>query len=159
MLRRVALAVLAAQLLVLPAVPSPAAAEETVTDRASVIDGQTIRLRDVAVVLWGVIGPKPGERGAAEAALGLYKLVDSRIVTCHLTGIVLDEGRRQLGKCESVGLDLGAVLVSQGYARDCPSQSGGRYRIQEERARATPKLPAGWEPPAHCRAAAAHRKP
>ena len=109
-----------------------AAREITITDRASVIDAQTIVLRQVAIKIWGIVAPVRQEAGAMRSLIGAWELFQDHIVTCHLPE---NWGKGQpIGKCEAAGLDLGAVLVSSGFAKDCPAISGGHYRQHETKA-------------------------
>ncbi|MBV8168200.1 MAG: hypothetical protein JO021_15495 [Alphaproteobacteria bacterium] len=128
------------------------ASEQTVTARAQVVDGSTLKLDGQAIRLWGIASPEPSRPEGMRATIGLFRLVDGRIVSCHLTG---DRDHRSAtwGKCEAAGMDVGALMVDGGYARDCTAQSNARYRIQEQRARAngsdltsTFALPQGCEP-------------
>ena len=109
------------------------AAEQTVTARAQVLDGGTLKLDGHAIRIWGIAVPAPSKPEGMRATVGLFRLIDGRIVSCHLT----DERDHQavLGKCEAAGMDVGALMVDGGFARDCTAQSNARYRIQEQRAR------------------------
>jgi endonuclease YncB( thermonuclease family) len=142
MLRRV--------LVVLILLASPCfASEQTITDHAEILDGQTIRLRQVVIKLWGIAAPVADEPGASMAAIALYRLYDRNIVTCHMPS---NWGAgAAIGKCEAAGFDLGAVLVSNGFALDCPAVSGGHYRVHEQKARARGTIfLTGYELPTHC---------
>jgi hypothetical protein len=109
--------------------------EQTVTARAQVVDGSTLKLDGHAIRLWGIAVPAPSRPEGMRATIGLFRLVDGRIVSCHLND-ARDQRAAFWGKCEAAGLDLSALMVDGGYARDCPAQSNARYRIQEQRARA-----------------------
>jgi micrococcal nuclease len=107
--------------------------DETITARAQVLDGATLKLDGWAIRLWGIAVPAPNRPDGLRSTIGLFRLIDGRIVSCHL-----NNGRDQsayLGKCEAGGWDISALMVDGGYARDCPAQSNARYRIQEQRAR------------------------
>ncbi len=126
------------------------AGEQTITDHAEILDGQTIRLRQVVIKLWGISAPVADEPGASMAAIALYRMYDRNIVTCHMPSNW--GGGAAIGKCEAAGYDLGAVLVSGGFALDCPAVSGGHYRIHEQKARAKGAVfLTGYELPTHCR--------
>lgn len=62
------------------------------------------------------------------------RLVDGMRLTCELDG-TLARGR-PVGICYLNGEDIGALQVRQGFARDCPRYSGGRYKADESAARA-----------------------
>ena len=110
------------------------ASEQTVTARAQVVDGNTLKLDGRAIALWGIAVPAPSRPEGMRATIGLFRLVDGRIVSCHLND-ERDHRAAFWGKCEAAGLDVSALMVDGGYARDCPAQSNARYRIQEQRAR------------------------
>jgi len=112
-----------------------AAAEpgETVTARAQVLDGATLKLQGYAIRIWGIAVPAPSRADGMRSTIGLFRLIDGRIVSCHLDN--QRDGSAYLGKCEAGGLDIGALMVDGGYARDCPAVTNARYRIQEQRAR------------------------
>jgi len=119
---------------ILAAAGTASAGEETVTARAQVVDGSTLKLDGHAIRLWGIAVPAPSRPEGMRATIGLFRLVDGRIVSCHLSD-ERDHRAAFWGKCEAAGLDLSALMVDGGYARDCPAQSNARYRIQEQRAR------------------------
>jgi endonuclease YncB( thermonuclease family) len=130
---------------------------ETVTARAQVIDGATLRLEGRAIRLWGIAVPAPTRADGMHSTIGLFRLVDGRIVTCHIN----DERDQSAfwGKCEAAGLDVSALMVDGGYARDCPAQSNARYRIQEQRARDKgSELTTSFSLPGQCERKAAARK-
>jgi len=112
-----------------------AAAQETVTARAQVVNGDTLRLDGHAIRLWGIAVPEPNRPDGLRATIGLFRLIDGRIVSCHLND-GRDPHALYWGKCEAGGLDIGALMVDGGFARDCTAQSNARYHIQEQRAHA-----------------------
>jgi micrococcal nuclease len=119
---------------VLLAAGAASAGEQTVTARAQVVDGSTLKLDGHAIRLWGIAVPAPNQPAGVHATIGLFRLVDGRIVSCHLND-ERDQRAAYWGKCEAAGLDVSALMVDGGYARDCSAQSNARYRIQEQRAR------------------------
>jgi endonuclease YncB( thermonuclease family) len=131
------------------------AAEETVTARAAVVDGGTLRLDGHAIRIWGIAVPPANKPEGMRATIELFKLIDGRIVSCHMEG----GGSPRIGKCEAGGLDVGALMVDNGHARDCVAQTGARYRIQEQRARSRgSQIGDTLELPAHCRGGTPGRK-
>lgn len=136
-----------------------AAAEpaETITARAQVLDGGTLKLDGFAIRLWGIAVPAPSRPDGMRSTIGLFRLIDGRIVSCHL-----NNGRDQstyLGKCEAGGWDISALMVDGGYARDCPAMSSARYHIQEQRARANGSdLTTTFALPSHCETRSGARK-
>jgi len=109
---------------------------ETVTGFARVLDATTLVIEGQAFRLKWVVAPKLADEGGGAAAAGLMRIVSDRIVTCHI------DGRRTVyagilnAGCESAGIDVGALLVEGGHARDCSGPSRAHYRRQEERAMA-----------------------
>jgi endonuclease YncB( thermonuclease family) len=105
-----------------------------------VYDGDTIEVLGVPIRLQGIAAPELHGPGGSAIAGAVWDLVAGRTVRCELTGEWSADGC--IGRC-SVGrrvgfldrsVDLAAVLVREGLARDCPGTSGGRYRDEERRA-------------------------
>ena len=113
-----------------------AARAETVTGFARVLDATTLVIEGQAFRLKWVVAPRLGDDGGSAAAAGLMRIVADRIVTCHIDGQrTVYAGILNAG-CETVGVDVAALLVERGHARDCTGPSRARYRHQEERAAA-----------------------
>jgi endonuclease YncB( thermonuclease family) len=105
----------------------PAAAAHVAAEPAqvAVLDGDTLRLRDVVVRLLGISAPPRGEncRGpdgsgfdcGAAATNALAELVRAHAVECRLAGH--DGMGRPLGVCEASGRQINRALVAAGYAR------------------------------------------
>ncbi len=115
--------------------PFPVAA--TISGIAGVRDGDGILFGDAEIRLQGIAAPEdnpnnrePGGRAATDA---LERLVKGMPVTCYLDGTTAR--KRPVGVCVLDGEDLGAWMVRNGFARDCPSYSGGRYAEDERMAR------------------------
>lgn len=114
-------------------VAAPARAE-TVSGFARVLDATTLVIEGQAFRLKWVVAPRLGDEGGSAAAAGLMRIVADRIVTCHIDGQrTVYAGMLNAG-CETVGVDVAALLVERGHARDCAGPSRGRYRHQEARA-------------------------
>jgi len=67
--------------------------------------------------------------GGKEATAFLERYAEGKPVRC-----VLEETRTEkfeIGTCYVGGQDIAAAVVKAGFARDCPSFSGGRYRNLE----------------------------
>lgn len=113
---------------------TPPARAETVTGFARVLDASTLVIEGQAYRLKWVVAPKLGDEGGSAAAAGLMRIVADRIVYCHIDGQrTVYAGILNAG-CETVGMDVGALLIERGHARDCTGPSRGRYRHQEARA-------------------------
>ncbi len=126
-------------LLVLSASPAlPAGATGRISGIAAVRDGDGLLFGDVEVRLQGIAAPEDNrvrvELGGKEATANLRRLAEGRNVVCELDG-TFTRGR-PVGVCFVDGLDVGEKQVADGFARDCPRFSSGRYRAAEERAMA-----------------------
>jgi endonuclease YncB( thermonuclease family) len=109
---------------------------EIVAGFAQAIDGDSIRLEDRVIRIAGIDAPElrqtcfrsaPYSCGdVARRALG--DMVAGRIVTCRISG--RDRYGRRLAACEAGGEDIGAALVSGGFA-----VAYGRYESEEAGAR------------------------
>lgn len=94
----------------------------------AVVDGQTLRLRDTVIRLYGVVAPMRGQQcrsasgtqfdcGAA-ASEALAALVRGHTVSCRLDG--RDEAGFPQAHCEAGGVLLNHAVVSAGWARADP---------------------------------------
>ncbi len=111
---------------------------EVIEGRATAKDGDGIVIRGTEIRMQGVAAPEDNsyrvDDGGPAATRALSELVDGETVTCRLDGSTARG--RPVGICTLGGQDLGATLIRNGYARDCPRYSGGRYRAAEMQARA-----------------------
>lgn len=90
-------------------------------------DVDTIEVSNVPVRLNGVDGPELNERGGQAAKRWMQKLILRKPVKCWLTGDKTYD--RWVGTCyTSSDVDIGALAIQAGQARDCPRYSGGKYR-------------------------------
>jgi len=126
-----------------------APAQDMITGRASVIDGDTIDIHGVRVRFHGVDAPEKWQRCkqsirvsyrcGREAAFALDDfLAASRPTTCRLLERESGHGRqRWVGECfRADGTDVSTWLISKGWAVDWPKYSGGRYAAAQARAKA-----------------------
>lgn len=99
---------------------------------ARAIDGDTIRIGETSVRIWGIAAPERSEPGGREATAAMADLLARGQVSC------LDSGDRSHGRvvaaCTVAGVDIGGAMVASGWARDCPVYSGGAYGLVEARA-------------------------
>jgi endonuclease YncB( thermonuclease family) len=132
-------AALAITLMVAGADLVQAQAQSTViTGRARVIDGDTLRIGDHRIRLWGIGTPADGakchsrrlDRRSQEA---LRNIVRRRVVECHVRET--DSDGRQHAVCTVRGRDVAQAMVERGWARDWPRYSCGAYSGAEARAR------------------------
>lgn len=121
-------------------VAGPADAETITGPASKVVDGDTLWVAGVKIRLDGVDAPEMDTDAGRRARLGLYEIVDGRQLDCHLAGESYD---RRVGVCTlstgpQEGYDIGALLIADGLALDCPRYSGGRYAgLETPAARAT----------------------
>lgn len=95
----------------------------TIIGRATVIDGDTIRIRDTSIRLFGIDALEEGQkcvaagkrrRCAQKSALALAGKIGRRNVVCHKCD--RDRYGRIVGVCRSGRTNLNAWLVRQGWA-------------------------------------------
>ncbi|WP_143435372.1 thermonuclease family protein [Henriciella aquimarina] len=115
-------------------------AADTVAGVASVVDGDTIEIHGKKIRLSGYDTPERGARCGPvnvyqKAAFALSDFIGQRTVSCAVTGT--DRWDRLVATCSVGGKDLGDFIVSEGWGRDWPQYSQGRYADEEKRARAT----------------------
>jgi endonuclease YncB( thermonuclease family) len=107
-----------------PAMPEMLSAEAA---QVAVVDGETLRLREVVVGLAGVTAPPRGQACGSGAASGtggdcgaassqaLASLVRDRPVACRLLG--RDSSGLARARCDAAGVDLNRAQVTAGWAR------------------------------------------
>ncbi len=121
---------------------------------AGVIDGDGITFgKDIEVLLNGIAAPEDGAHevaaGGPEATAHLKEVVEGKMVTCMLDGIM--NGQRLIGICFVDGEDVGELQVNNGHALDCPKFSKGRYSEAETWAKEhTRDLSTIYELPNYC---------
>ncbi len=146
-----------------------AAAPAQVTGPARVVDGDTFSLGAERVRLWGVDAPE-GRQVCQDAqgsgyACGdvardqLSRLIGGQAVRCEVRD--RDPYGRAVSRCWVGAIDLGAALVSAGWAVDYRAFSGGAYASAEAAARQARRgLWAGrFETPSSWRAEARQAQP
>src|SRR5258708_39535041 len=93
---------------------APAAA-----DTAEVVGGDTIRLNGKTFDLWGIDAPEAEQRcgswpSGREAAEHLKQFIAGKAVTCEPKAT--DRFGQTLALCRADGVDLGEMMVRDGYA-------------------------------------------
>ena len=96
---------------------------------ASAIDGDTIIINNYKIRLNGVSAPELSEEGGNEAKQAMQKILENKTIQCSLSG--RNSYESYIGVCWIGAVDVGALLVLQGFARDCFRYSGGRYSALE----------------------------
>ena len=124
----------------------PAVASETLTGRASVIDGDTIEVQGRRIRIHGIDAPEsaqqcraedgtpyPCGRIAAHAFDGI--LANARPTRCEVRD--RDVYGRLVATCfRADGKDAAALMVRGGHALDWPRYSGGAYAADQKQAEA-----------------------
>jgi len=107
-----------------------AVAQEAVTGKARVVDGDTIEIQGQHFRLEGLHAPEVDEPGGTAATRFMRGLLDGRDVACAPTG---DRSYNRLVAVCSLPDegDIAAALVEAGLGRDCARYSGGRYAALE----------------------------
>ena len=111
--------------LVLLASTSADASEETlIVGRATVVDGDTVEIRDVRIRLHGIDAPESSQRCTRtngesqkcgqDAAFALHKKLGHRNVRC--AGHKTDRWRRKIATCFLGSVDVNKWMVQQGWA-------------------------------------------
>lgn len=105
---------------------------------ASVVDGDTIEIRGTRIRLSGFDTPERGSMCGQTnvyqaAALALSDFIGSRNVECAVSGT--DQYDRTIATCSVKGTDLGTHMVQNGWGRDWPRYSDGKYAADEKAAR------------------------
>lgn len=110
-------------LLGLPAILLGGASTPPITGIAEVVDGDTLRIGDTRVRLFGIDAPEARQvckREEMNWACGeastrqLRSLVDGRLVACAVRGI--DDYGRSVAVCTADGMELNGTMVAQGWA-------------------------------------------
>ncbi len=138
-------------LLILPAelfgrVPTPAGTMAADAQMVSVVDGETLKLRDTVIRLEGITAPPRGHACRTASGMGydcgaaateaLADLVRGHSVECQLDG--RDASGFTQALCESGGRALNRALVLAGWARaqaNRPAGSAVSYGSEEADAR------------------------
>ena len=107
---------------------------------SKVRDGDTIEVGKIPIRLNGVSAPEMNEPLGPQSKAFMIDLVMGKHVRCELDGSKTHD--RFVGICYLGEQDIGARLITNGLALDCPRFSGGRYAEYEVEGAATRmKLP------------------
>ncbi len=131
-----------AAILLAATAPAPAAsADGSLTGRATVIDGNTLRIGRSEITLHGLRAPRPGRvctpfRGGPPIPCGdmataaLEALVPARAITCTPKGT---RGGTLRAVCRADAREINRAMVEDGWARAVPGE-GMAYGAAEKRA-------------------------
>nr|WP_319948090.1 thermonuclease family protein [uncultured Shimia sp.] len=104
--------------------------ERVLTGSAYVTDGDTIKIKNTQIRLFGVDAPELNHPYGKKAKWALHKLCKDQTITAKISDE--DEYGRTVAHCYLPdGRDLSAEMVKQGLAIDWPKFSGGRYASLE----------------------------
>lgn len=106
---------------------------------ATVSDGDTLRIRDRRIQLDGIVAPQRsvmcGDINVYRAATdALRDVTRSQEVVCHISDLPISG--QDMAQCSVGDIALNEYMVTNGWARDWPRQSGGAYAEAEAQARA-----------------------
>lgn len=104
--------------------------ERILTGIAWVTDGDTIKIKNTQIRLFGIDAPELNHPYGKKAKWALHRLCKGHTVRAEITDE--DQYGRTVARCFlSDGRDLSAEMVKQGLALDWPKFSGGAYRHLE----------------------------
>ncbi len=112
-----------------------------------IIDGNNIVVAGIVIRLDGLAAPEAHEHRGDAATYTMERIVadSGGMLRCELSGETLWE--RHIAICfNQFGEDIAALMIEQGYARDCPRYSGGRYELNENAASRSLPMPQYCEP-------------
>lgn len=105
-------------------------AKRILTGSAWITDGDTIKIRNTQIRLFGIDAPEINHPYGKKAKWALHKLCKGHNIRAEITDI--DDHGRTVAQCFLPdGRDLSAEMVKQGLAIDWPKFSGGKYRSLE----------------------------
>ena len=121
----------------LQSVAQTAAPAAVVSGRARVTEGDTIRIGDRRIRLWGIDAPESGadcgnEHPSRDSRAALREIVDNQTVSCTVRET---RNGRDIAACTARGHDVATTLVERGWARDWPRHSCGAFASAEAQAR------------------------
>ena len=101
--------------------------ERILRGSAWVTDGDTIKIKNTQIRLFGIDTPELNHPYGKKAKWALHKLCKGHTIRAEITDE--DNYGRAVARCYlSDGRDLSAEMVKQGLAIDWPKFSGGKYR-------------------------------
>lgn len=98
--------------------------------RASIVDGDTLKIKQTQIRLFGIDAPELNHPYGQKAKWALVHMCKGQEVTAKV--VEMDKYGRTVARCRlSDGRDLSAEMVKQGLAIDWPKYSNGLYRALE----------------------------
>lgn len=97
---------------------------------AYVVDGDTLRVNNTSIRLWGIDAPELDHPQGRASADTMRVIVGRDVVSCVPTGAT--SHHRTIAKCSTKYYsDIALEMVRRGAALDCARYSGGYYRSNE----------------------------
>ncbi|MDD3021227.1 MAG: thermonuclease family protein [Alphaproteobacteria bacterium] len=84
--------------------------------------------------VWGIDAPEENDPAYRISGWLLQSLVEGKVLNCRLVSI--DKYKRDVMHCRAGDLDIGAVMVKFGMAKDYKRYSAGYYGPEEKEAKA-----------------------
>lgn len=95
-----------------------------------VIDGDTFVANNERIRLWGINAPEKNKPLYDMSTFALEKFLGNKVRCKH---IEMDKYKRRVMQCKTIdGIDIGAMMVWTGFARDFQKYSGGFYNSEEK---------------------------
>ena len=118
--------------------PLVASAETLIGHADKVRDEDTVVVSRVPIRPQGAAAPEVKQKWGRASQEAMQHLIAGERLICELTGE--KSWDREIGVCRlDDGTDIGAAIIAQGLARDCPRFSGGRYvEFETEKSRTLP---------------------
>ena len=99
-----------------------------------VIDGDTFVASGRKIRIWGIDAPEKKEAAFTASSWLLQSLISEGTLKCKLVDI--DRYKREVMHCLIDDLDIGAMMVKVGMAKDYTKYSGGYYQQEQSEAKA-----------------------
>lgn len=94
-----------------------------------IIDGDTFVASGRKIRVWGIDAPEKGDTAYRVSGWLLKSLLENKEIKCRF--ITVDKYKRDVMQCYSGDMDVGAVMVKFGMARDYRKYSAGYYQQEE----------------------------
>jgi endonuclease YncB( thermonuclease family) len=98
-----------------------------------VVDGDTLIAGGRMIRVWGIDAPEKNDPAYRVSGWLLQSLVEGKILSCRF--ITVDKYKRDVMQCLAGELDVGAVMVKFGMAKDYKRYSAGYYQPEEKEAK------------------------
>ena len=110
---------------------SSANARELTGYVSNIIDVDVWEIRGETIQMWGVAVPQYNDNQDPDILDKIEVQIDKREVKCISVDAVGNSDHPVM-KCSINGFDVSRMLVRQGFARDCPKITDGKYMFDEK---------------------------